>query len=294
MKCDIEQTQSWIDSVIKQKGIKESNRGRRYKIGEVGTNNKGYQYIIVKEYTNNTRLIRFLESGYLLFAKFKELDKGKIKDPYQPSVCGVGIIGLKIDHPQSHYLYDRWRDMLRRCYDKNCKLYDSYGGSGVTVCDEWKYFKNYIEDIESLPNADKLKLKNECWQIDKDIIKENNKIYCKEYCSVVTAIDNVMERVDRVGAVGLTCRKPLLMFDLQGEFISEFIDSKHAFIYLKETGFVSKNVKSISGDISNVCNLKKNTCHQHIFRYKEDYNTLNEAIKDVKNFIKEKQHGKRK
>ena len=102
-----------------------------------------------------------------------------------------------------------------------------------------------------------------------------------------------MERVNRVGAVGFTCRKPLLMFDLQGSFISEFIDSKHAMLYLQEFGFVNKNIKNISGDISNVCNLKKNSCYQHIFRHKENYNTLTDAIEDVKNFLKEKQYGKR-
>lgn len=35
-------------------------------------------------------------------------------------------------------LYDIWKNMKRRCYDKSNKRYENYGGKGVIVCDEWK------------------------------------------------------------------------------------------------------------------------------------------------------------
>ena len=35
-------------------------------------------------------------------------------------------------------LYYVWRNMLNRCYDSNVRDYPSYGGRGITVCDEWK------------------------------------------------------------------------------------------------------------------------------------------------------------
>lgn len=34
--------------------------------------------------------------------------------------------------------YKSWRSMLERCYVTSHKSYPSYGGRGVTVCDEWK------------------------------------------------------------------------------------------------------------------------------------------------------------
>jgi hypothetical protein len=40
----------------------------------------------------------------------------------------------KIRHP----LYVVWSDMKQRCYDINAKDYPRYGGSGISVCDEWK------------------------------------------------------------------------------------------------------------------------------------------------------------
>lgn len=37
-----------------------------------------------------------------------------------------------------HSIYGVWKDMIRRCYDVNCKNYRYYGAKGISVCDEWK------------------------------------------------------------------------------------------------------------------------------------------------------------
>ena len=34
-------------------------------------------------------------------------------------------------------LYDVWRQMHRRCYDKACKDFPAWGGRGILVCPEW-------------------------------------------------------------------------------------------------------------------------------------------------------------
>ena len=58
---------------------------------------------------------------------------------------------------QQHPLYQTWRGMLRRCYDKNHQGYPLYGGRGVTVCDAWRKdfwaFADYVgprKDHETL------------------------------------------------------------------------------------------------------------------------------------------------
>lgn len=35
-------------------------------------------------------------------------------------------------------LYIIWGSMKKRCYNRNNKNYDDYGGRGITVCEEWK------------------------------------------------------------------------------------------------------------------------------------------------------------
>lgn len=43
-------------------------------------------------------------------------------------------------------LYNVWRSMKQRCYDKNCKAYKDYGARGIVVCDEWLHdFKAFYD-----------------------------------------------------------------------------------------------------------------------------------------------------
>lgn len=40
--------------------------------------------------------------------------------------------------PSEHPLYDVWRTIKRRCYDRSYKDFGRYGGRGITMCKEWK------------------------------------------------------------------------------------------------------------------------------------------------------------
>lgn len=42
-------------------------------------------------------------------------------------------------------LYSRWSNMLRRCTDSKDKCFNSYGGRGIRVCDEWQDFNNFAD-----------------------------------------------------------------------------------------------------------------------------------------------------
>ena len=45
-------------------------------------------------------------------------------------------------YAKKEVLYDVWNGMKKRCYYKNNPSYHSYGGRGITVCDEW--IKDYM------------------------------------------------------------------------------------------------------------------------------------------------------
>ena len=56
--------------------------------------------------------------------------------------CGCrqydGLVQFSIKHGKRHdKIYNTYRGMKDRCYNKNNSAYKNYGAKGVTVCDEW-------------------------------------------------------------------------------------------------------------------------------------------------------------
>lgn len=47
--------------------------------------------------------------------------------------------------------YLSWQGMKKRCLDLRHKHYSNYGGRGVTVCDRWMHFENFLADMGKRP-----------------------------------------------------------------------------------------------------------------------------------------------
>lgn len=55
---------------------------------------------------------------------------------------------LRTTHGMSDTRFYRiWTAMLNRCRNPNDKHYEIYGGNGVSVCDEWKNFDAFRDDM---------------------------------------------------------------------------------------------------------------------------------------------------
>lgn len=111
------------------------------------------------------------------------LKKGTVKNPMQPSVCGVGFVGLGPHLVNISGVltkeYTIWHSMLVRCYDeKSLKIRPSY--LDKTVCEKWFNFQNFAGWCKSQAGFDQ-----EGWHLDKDGIVKNNKIYSPETCCFV-------------------------------------------------------------------------------------------------------------
>lgn len=50
-------------------------------------------------------------------------------------------------------LYWVWGDMIGRCTNPNHKAYANYGGRGVSVCDRWRMFDAFAEDMGPAPSG---------------------------------------------------------------------------------------------------------------------------------------------
>lgn len=56
--------------------------------------------------------------------------------------------GGTVNHP---YTYKSWHAMKYRCLNPKSTSYADYGGRGVTVCERWLSFENFLQDMGERP-----------------------------------------------------------------------------------------------------------------------------------------------
>lgn len=69
-----------------------------------------------------------------------------------PLILGQSIShGHCINGVQSR-TYRAWNSMMTRCTNPKNNRYHRYGGRGITVCERWKKFSNFLEDMGCCPS----------------------------------------------------------------------------------------------------------------------------------------------
>jgi hypothetical protein len=154
------------------------------RVGEKFTTNEGYVAEII-EYRNSMDLdVKLCEGTVLKNLKYANLVKGAVRNPNHKSVYGIGYSG--IGEYNSHKdgkirkSYDVWHSLMRRCYwDKYHAREKSY--KDVTVCEEWHNYQNFAKWFEENYNPETM----QGWDLDKDIICPECKIYSPDTCCFV-------------------------------------------------------------------------------------------------------------
>ena len=227
----------------------------------------------IVEYNNiNDIYVKFMDLyETVVHGAYREFCKGKIKNPYAPSILNVASIGNKYGSQTKEYKV--WHAMICRCFDEKHKTrYPAY--ANVTCCDEWLLFDNFYEWLHLQENFDK-------WicdvnpAIDKDILFKGNKIYSSQMCSLVPQIVNnlFIKRANDRGdyPIGVTrhgnrfrarCDNPILGMR---EHIGVYNTPEEAFYaYKKYKEDVIKQVANIEYN-KNTITLK---CYEAMLKYK--------------------------
>ncbi len=116
-------------------------------------------------------------SGYVTHKQACAIYRGQVRDPYYPTVCGVGYHGegLFVASVGGKYTkqYWLWRNVIERCYSERkqseCPTY-----VGCTMDDSWLCFQTFCHLITYIPNyVEWLDEGSDITELDKDILGYN-------------------------------------------------------------------------------------------------------------------------
>ena len=148
------------------------------------------QFEILEEITNisiekkwNTQKfkIRFLKTGTIKEVFWSDIRKGTIQDYNLRKICNIACIG-EGEYKTDNKYYFKWKGLINRCYNNKEYGYKNYGAKGITVCEEWLNFQNFVKWIKDKDIYNS-------FEIDKDVIANINhleiKIYSPETCLIL-------------------------------------------------------------------------------------------------------------
>ena len=148
-------------------------------VGKVCKSKSSGDFKVLKYNDSKNVEIQFLNTGYEATVELGSIKSGGVKDPYVPSVYGVGISGTKYLIRVNGILtkeYELWKSMLQRCYSTTLKKQrPTY--IGCEVSDNFKSYEYFYEWCNN-----QIGFSNKKWHLDKDLLIKGNKVYNEDSC----------------------------------------------------------------------------------------------------------------
>jgi hypothetical protein len=95
--------------------------------------------------------------GFAPIARNSEARRGYVRGEQKKFIQGHG---RNVDRAHGHAkskahgntpTYQCWAQMLQRCKNPKLKNYKDYGGRGISVCERWHDFRNFLADMGEKP-----------------------------------------------------------------------------------------------------------------------------------------------
>ena len=162
-------------------------------VGKVCKSKSSGDFKILKYNNAKNVEIKFLKTGYETLVRLDNVRTGLIKDPYSPSVFGIGVVGNKypitVDGVKTKE-YNLWCSMLTRCYSdvykkqkptyKDCEVSENFKS--------YEYFYEWCNEQIGF-GADG---NGNPFQLDKDLLIKGNKVYSEDSCVFIPKDINLL------------------------------------------------------------------------------------------------------
>ena len=148
-------------------------------VGKVCKSKSSGNFKVLKYNDSGNVEIQFLNTGFEVTATLGNIKSGEVKDPYTPSVYGVGVLGTKYPSTINGVQikeYELWKNMLERCYsDTYKKKHPTY--KDCEASENFKSFEYFYEWCNK-----QIGFGNQGWHLDKDLLTKGNKAYSEDSC----------------------------------------------------------------------------------------------------------------
>ena len=157
-------------------------------VGKVCKSTSSGDFKVLKYNAAKDVEIQFLKTGYETTVELGHIRNGYVKDPYSPSVYGVGVTGTKYSITISGVKtreYNLWQSVLRRCYSDNFKKQrPTYEGCEVSNnFKSYEYFYEWCNEQIGFGNDGD----GNPFHLDKDLLIKGNKVYSEDSCVFIPA-----------------------------------------------------------------------------------------------------------
>ena len=189
-----------INTTVETTVTKRGHNDPSVHVGQVFKTNEGGKAIVVEYISTSNVVVMF--QGYdatdTVTVRVDNLRAGRVKNPMNPSVHGVGYFGIgdfvsrcetldgSIGQPAP--VYRAWGSMMNRAYSQKYKT-EKPTYANVSVCREWHNFQTfadwYCRQHGMNPEATD-------YHLDKDLLVKGNRVYSPETCCLIPAAINAV------------------------------------------------------------------------------------------------------
>lgn len=162
-------------------------------------NTKYSGFCEIYDYKSSKEVYVIFEDGYKTKTNLANIKSGRVGNINRARVFGEGVCDM--ENVSDLKEYKLWSSILRRAYSdvyhKNKKSYKD-----VEVCESWKRFSNFYNDISKIPFYEKSI--NDNYELDKDILIRGNRFYKPDaVCFVPKEINSALINKGGSGSNGL-------------------------------------------------------------------------------------------